>query len=280
MTQQFLRKCTLSLSGSSSLSISGGGSTDLRIAFTIGASSFQTPNPANVRIFNPNPQTIASFKNTEFQTLRIDGGYENNSGFLYAGQIKQSLYAHDDDNVTSYIDIFCAEHANAYQQSHVNKTLAAGWKPQDKVQLALDAMAPHGITGLGLVNVDLSQPARPRGRAIVGMARDILREVALSAGATWWTSRGQVHIVDHTKAIDSGAPVVLNSQTGLVGWVQQTTGGIVARCLINPAIWIGTQVKIDEASINGAERDNTLERFPINLYHSHRRRRSLRLRQA
>ena len=204
------------------------------------------------------PQTIAAFKNKEYQTATFECGYADNCAIIYAGEIKQSLYLRAEDNVTSYMRIFCAEHANAYQQSHVNKALAAGWKPQDKVNLALDAMKAHGITGLGLVNVDLSQPARPRGRAIVGMARDILREVALSAGATWSMTRGKVDIIDPNKPLASDGPVVLNSDTGLIGWPQATENGIVARCLINPAIKINTQVKIDESQINGAERSQSI----------------------
>ena len=257
MTRQFLRACTLSLSGSSSLKIPGGGPKDLRIEASIGATTLQAPNPARFRITNPNPQTIAAFKNKEFATLDFEGGYVDNAGPLYSGDIKQSLYAHAEDNVTSYIDVFCAGGGNAYQQSRVGKTLAAGWTPMDKAQIALDAMKPFGVTGLGLVNVDLSQPQYPRGRPFVGMARDLLRQVALSAGATWSIQDGKIDMLDHRKPVDSGGPVVLNSATGLVGWPQQTEDGIIARCLINPAIKVHTQVKIDQAQINGAERDNT-----------------------
>lgn len=256
MARQFLRKCLVSLSGSSSATIQGGRSTDLKMTFAIGASTIQSPNPGRVSIYNPNPQTIVSFKNKEFKTLTLEAGYEENCALIYSADVKQSLYQHEEDNVTARIDIFCAEGGNAYQQSHVNTPLAAGWKPQDKINLALQAMQPHGVTGLGLVNIDLSQPVRPRGRAIIGMARDILREVAMSAGAVWSIQRGQVHIVDHSKPLQSDGPIVLNSQTGLIGWPQQTEDGIVARCFINPAIKVHTQVKIDESQINGAERDN------------------------
>ena len=57
VSQNFLRKCTLSLSGSSTVSIPGGGPTDLQIQASIGASTIQTPNPASFTITNPNPQT-------------------------------------------------------------------------------------------------------------------------------------------------------------------------------------------------------------------------------
>ena len=259
MTRQFLRACTLSLSGSSSLSIPGGGPTDLRVEAAIGATTFQTPNPAKFRITNPSPQTISSFKNKEFQTVTFEAGYQDNVGLIYSGDVKQSLYAHAEDNVTAYIDVFCAEGGNAYQQARVGKTLAAGWTPRDKVNLALDAMKPLGITGLGLVNVDLDNPKYPRGRPFIGMARDLLRQVALSAGATWSMQGGQVHILDHAKPVQSDGPVVLNSSSGLIGWPQQTENGIVARCLLNPAIKLHTQVQIDQASINPAERNNTFD---------------------
>ena len=71
MTRQFLRQCSVSLTGSTSLSIPGGGSKDLRIEFAIGASTLQAPNAAKVRISNQTPQTIASFKNKEYQDLTI-----------------------------------------------------------------------------------------------------------------------------------------------------------------------------------------------------------------
>ena len=257
MTRQFLRACTLSLSGSSSLSIPGGGPKDLRIEAAIGATALQTPNPGRFRITNPNPQTIAGFKNQEFKTVSFEAGYQDNVGLIYSGEIKQSLYAHAEDNVTAYIDIFTAEGGNAYQQARVGSTLAAGWTPRDKVNLALDAMKPFGITGLGLVNVDLDSIKYPRGRPFIGMARDLLRQVALSAGATWSIHGGKVDMLDHSKPVQSDGPVVLNSSTGLIGWPQQTENGIVVRCLINPAIKIHTQIQIDQASINPAERDNT-----------------------
>lgn len=258
MARQFLRKCLVSLSGSSSMTVPGGGPTDLKIDFSIGQSTLQTPDSARVRISNPNSQTIAACKNQEFKLLEIQAGYEDNCATIYKGDIRQSLFAHEEDNVTSYIDIIAATAGNAYQQSHVNQSLAAGWKPQDKVNLALKAMASHGITGLGLVNVDLSQPARPRGRAFVGMARDILREAALSANAVWWMDgKGKVNIVDHTKPLNSGGAVVLNSESGLIGWPQATESGVIARILINPSMVVGTTVKIDQASVNPAERDNS-----------------------
>lgn len=49
-----------------------------------------------------------------------------------------------------------------------------------------------------------------------------------------------------------GGATVPNSQTGLIGMPSQTLGsGIFARCLINPAIGIHSQVQINQADIQG-----------------------------
>ncbi len=257
MSRQFLRQVEVSLSGSSSATIRGGGPTDLRIEALIGASTLQAPNPGRVRIYNPNPQTITQFQQAEKQggTVLLSAGYVSNYGPIYSGDLKQTLYARESP-VDAYIDLFCGENQKAYDGSRVTKTLAKGWTPADKVNVALDAMKPYGITGLGLVNVDLSTPAYPRGRPFVGMARDLLRQASLAAGATWSMHNGKIDIINPDNPIPSSGPIMLNSQTGLVSFPQQTASGIIARCLINPAITVHSQVKIDEISITRAERDN------------------------
>lgn len=259
MSRQWLRQVEVSLSGSSSATIRGGGDRDLRIEALIGVSTLQAPNPGRIRIYNPNPQTIAQFQQAEKQggTVLLSAGYVDNFGPIYRGDLKQTLYARETP-VDAYIDLFCGENQNAYDGSRVSKTLAKGWTPQDKVQVALDAMKPYGITGLGKVNVDLSTPAYPRGRPFVGMARDLLRQASLAAGATWSMQNGKIDIINPDKAIPSTSAIVLNSQTGLVSFPQQSASGIIARCLINPAITVHSQVKIDESSITRAEKDNGL----------------------
>ena len=92
------------------------------------------------------------------------------------------------------------------------------------------------------------------------MARDLLRQVALSAGATWWIGvDGRVNILDHSKPVSSDSqPVVVNSRTGMIGSAHQSDQGVVVRILINAAVTIGTAIKIDESSIVLAERDNNI----------------------
>ena len=255
MAANFLRTCTLSLIGGSSRVIKGGGLTDLDIVFDIKATTLQAPNAASFRVFNPSQDTIAAFKNKEFKTVQFSAGYEDHSGIIYYGDIMQSR-AGRDNIVDGYLDIFCADAGNGYQQARVSKTLAAGYTPRDRLQVALDALAPFGIT-LRTVNVDLSQPKYPRGAAIAGMARDVIRSVALSAGAVWSIQDGKhLDIIDHTKPTPGPTKWVLNSGSGMVGMPEQTENGILVRSLLNPAWGVNDLVQVDQEAINTAERDN------------------------
>lgn len=85
------------------------------------------------------------------------------------------------------------------------------------------------------------------------MAKDTLRSVAISAGATWSIQNGAVHIVDERKPVPGNTAFVLNSQTGMISRPEQTEDGIVVRSLINPALSIHSKVQIDQSSIQRAD---------------------------
>ncbi|WP_210253153.1 hypothetical protein, partial [Beijerinckia sp. L45] len=176
MSQNWLRSCSLSVNGTT---ISGGGQTDLRITFSIEMTTIQSPNPARFRIYNAGPSTIAALKAAEGTKVTFSGGYQGNTGVLYVGDLKQFIGSGHETPVDSYVDLLCAGGDQAYNQARVTKTLSSGWTPQDKLQAAVTAMGAHGIT-MGLTNVDLTQPKFPRGIPLIGMARQLIREVAMS----------------------------------------------------------------------------------------------------
>ncbi len=256
MSRNWLRSCSLSLTGAQkSRTNMGGGPADLRITFAIAASTIQSPNQGRFSIYNPNRDTVAQFMNKEFKNLQFSAGYQDNIGLIYKGDIKQSVY-NKESATDTVLTVYCGDGQFGYQASRANKTLAAGYSPMDKAKVALDAMAPFGIT-LGTVNVDLSQPKYPRGRPFIGMARDLLRQVTLSAGAVWSIQNGQVQIIDHKKPVP-GSALVLNSRTGMISIPTQTEDGIIVQSLLNPILKVHTHVQIAQDAINQAERDNGL----------------------
>lgn len=213
----------------------------------------QSPNMASFRIYNPSQQTIAQFQNKEFTRVTFSAGYEGNSGQIFAGEIKQTIAGHE-TAVDSYIDIFCADGDAGYTKARVTKTLAAGFTPQDKAQVAIDAFAPFGIT-LGTNTLDLSQPKYPRGRPFIGMARDLLRQVTLSAGGLWSIQNNKIVMTPKSLDTPSGT-VKLTAATGLVGWPQQTEDGIKVVSLLNPALQPLMKVQLDPSQIIAAQQNN------------------------
>ena len=255
MARQFLRRMAFTFDGGAGRTIYGGRDRELRLTANIKASTIQSPNEAALRVWNPSPALIRQAD--EFSRVTVRAGYDTGGdadlGLIYAGDVKQALYGRG-NAVDTYLDVFCAGGGNAYQRAIVSKTLMAGHTPMDHFQVALDAMAPFGITK-GLVTADLSKPVYPRGVPLVGMARSLLREIGLSAGALWSIQNDQLCVVDHKKPLP-GVPVVLNSQTGMLGIPEQTTDGVSVRCLMRPENKVHGLVQIDQSSINQAERNN------------------------
>ena len=251
MGQNYLRSCSVALDGGTT--ITGGGDTDLRIAFKVFQSTIQSPSAAEIRIYNPSLATAKQFQGKQGKKVTLTAGYQDNAGPIYIGEIKQS-FIRKEDPVTTVLILFCATADGAYNQGRVDTTVASGHTPQDRVDAAVKAMAPFGVS-LGLVNVDLSQPKYPRGIPLVGMARDVLRGVALSAGALWSIQDGdKVHIVKNGNSVP-GPAFVMNSQTGMISMPEQTEDGIIVRSLINPGLKVNSQVQINQSSIQQANPD-------------------------
>ena len=254
MARNWLRSCSLTLSGSSSKTVTGGGPTDLRIVFSIKQWHVQAPNMASFRIYNPSPDTRAQIKGNEFDKVSFSAGYEGNVGLVFSGNLKQSIFGHE-TATDSYVDLFCADGDYAYNASRVTKTLSAGWTPADKLKAAVDAMGPYGVT-MGLNTLDLSRPKFPRGIPLVGMARDIIRQVVLSQGGLWSIQLGKLVVTPKSLDAGQGGPVELTSSTGLIGWPRQTQDGILVRSLLNPALQPLQKIKLDPSQIIEAEQDN------------------------
>lgn len=244
MSRNFHRTCTLSLSGPGGKTIvRGGGSTDLAVQFAIESRTSQAPDQAQIVIYNASPATAAMVEN-EFTDITLSAGYDGNEGPIFYGSIVETQYGEKVDKfTTTVLRIYAAAFDKPYNQARVNTSLAAGCSPQDVVDTCVAAMQPFGINGSRIVGVDLSQPKFPRGVVLAGMARDYLREVALSAEATWNLDQGQVNVVG-VNASYPGKPIVLSPSTGLVSQPIKRQLGVICSCLINPAIQLSTNIDL------------------------------------
>jgi hypothetical protein len=235
-TRQYGRKLHMIVgNGDSALDFS-----EFRVTFSIRRGDYQTPNSADVRIYNV-AEATANRVTKEFTRLAIQAGYEGNFGLLFDGTIKQARTGRVDAK-DSYIDITAADGDEAYNFSTMALSLAAGVKPADAVQEFVRAMAEQGVRQ-GYVP-ELSANGGARGRVYYGLTRDELMEFAEQTDCIWSIQDGKLTLIPQTAYIPGDTPVI-SPETGLVGVPEQTQNGIQMRVLLNPGIKIGQRVKLD-----------------------------------
>lgn len=245
MSNQFGRKIGLVVyngPGQAGLDLS-----QMRIRFNVSQNDLQTPNSARIRIYNLKGQTAQQVKG-EFQRVTLQAGYDypNGTGVIFDGTIKQVIFGHE-TNVDSYTEILAADGDLAYNNAVCSASLSAGATSIDQLKVILKAMEPFGVTQGYVPDIPLT--ALSRGKVMMGLARDSARDLATSIGASWSIQNGKLTLIPLTGYLP-GEAVVLSSATGLVGFPEQTPGGINVTALLNPRIKIGTLLQIAAEDIN------------------------------
>jgi hypothetical protein len=201
-------------------------------------------------ISNLSPQRAAQFTQKEFKRISIHAGYQDGHGIIFQGNIVYAISGRESPTDT-LVTVWAADGDEGHNYGIVNTTHPPGSTPQQHFNTALAALGQYGITK-GYIGVDLSTPTYPRAVTLFGMARDVLANIAKTKNASVSYQNEQVTMVPKGGSAPGGA-IVLNSQTGLIGMPSQTIGGIFARCLVNPAIGIHSQVQINQGDIQGAQ---------------------------
>jgi hypothetical protein len=221
--------------------------SEMHIRFETSQEDEESPNNAKIRVYNLTDETIVKLQ-TEFNKVVLQAGYWGAPfGIIFSGTIKQFRVGKE-NSVTKYLDILAADGDLGYNWAVVNHTLAAGSTPMQRVQAAVNAMAPKGVTA-GQITLDSTGGILPRGKVLFGLARDSIRQQVVPTGHTWNIQDGKV-VVTPLTGYQPGEAVVLTAATGLVGIPERTQQGIKARCLINPRIRVGSMVKIDNKTLN------------------------------
>lgn len=254
---QFLRKCTLLITdrNGDALDLS-----NLKIKFTVKRSDTQTPNTAEIFIYNMEQQTMERIKK-EFSRVILQAGYEENFGVIFEGNIKQAFDGRENQTDT-FLFIIAGDGDLSYNYAVVNTTLAAGSGQAEQVNAAVKSMTETGGTTAGNIG-DLPSEKLPRGKTLFGMARDFLKQSAETSNKTWSIQNGKVQMVPVTSYLP-GEAVVLTSKTGLVEKPLQTSEGVTAKCLLNPKIKIGGRIQLDNKDVQRLKIDMSNPTSPAN----------------
>jgi len=255
-SKQYIRRCNLVVSDASG---SGLDLSNLRIVFSVKKSDAQTPNSAEIRVYNLSKETASKIKK-EFTNVVLQAGYESNYGTIFAGNIKQVRIGKEGGTDT-YTDIAAGDGDEAYNFAVVNQTLSAGADQQAQIEAVSRSLDEKDVRQGSITGVESNR--LPRGKVMYGMARDYLRQSAAATETSWSIQDGKVQFVKLTGVLPSQA-VVLNSKSGLIGTPEQTNDGITVRCLLNPQLKIAGKVQIDQEDIAQAKLPDTSSSAEVN----------------
>jgi len=248
-TLQWIRACSLVVADSSGKGLELG---DFRIIFATHKGDIETPNSAEIRIYNLAEQTVSRMRK-EFTRVVLQAGYQGNMGVIFSGSIRQARTGRESGTDT-WLELIAADGDRAYNFATVNTTLAAGSRPSDRVRALIDTMGGKDAEAGDMVGIDAAGNALPRGKVQYGMTRKYMRAEADNTDTTWSIQDGRVQMVPR-KGCLPGEAVVLTHETGLVGTPEQTDQGITCRCLINPRLRICGRIQLANQSIQRAKTD-------------------------
>lgn len=242
---QYKRACSLIVGDAAG---NGLDLSSLRVTFTVNKADVQTPANAVIRVYNPSPETARQVQQ-EFTRVALQAGYQGNIGLIFRGTVSQARYGRENPTDT-FLEIVAQDGDEAYNFATMNTTLAAGWKQDTMHGAVLQALDPYGVVEGH--TPELTGNPMPRAKVCYGMARDYMRTLAESCGASWHIADGALNVIPTEETLP-GEAVVLTSETGLIGMPQQTLNGIAVRSLLNPRIRHGGEIRIDNASVQLAQ---------------------------
>jgi hypothetical protein len=259
--QQYLRNCSVIVANKLGEGMELGA---LRVTFQVRRGDIETPNTADVTIWNLSRNTANTLRNgqaPEFTRLRLQVSYGTDPlATVFQGSIKQIRLGREDQR-NSYLTITAADSDAAYNFAPLALSLAAGHTPTARVQSVLKAMASvavygsptGGPGGQGVVQgymPKLTENRSFRGMILAGLCKHEMRQIAKDLDCKWSLQDGALTLIRYTAPIPSAPDFIITPQTGLIGVPEQTQNGMEVRILLNAAIKIGHVIKLDQSSIN------------------------------
>ncbi|MDN7464190.1 phage protein [Burkholderia gladioli] len=209
----------------------------LRIKFEIVKSLDEKPNPAKLSIYNLNRDHMNLLVSKRFNLARLSVGY-NELRLLYQGDIvKPSTKRDKADWVTEFE---CGDGSIDYAGARVWTTLQAGATDADVLAEATKSMTR---TRAGIADL-ASARTLPRGKVLMGNARDVVGNVARNSGADWSIQDGELIVLPPDKVLP-GEGFVLSQDSGMIDSPKVSDKGLEVKCLLNPAIRVGALVRIE-----------------------------------
>jgi hypothetical protein len=245
--KKYLRVASLIVSqGNEGLDLS-----EMRIKFHIDAAQTESPNNAEIHIYNLSDATTKKIRK-EFTEVRLEVGYSGSPlGVIFTGTIRQMKIGKENNKDT--VLILLASDGDLVYNAAVVNTIVPGGSTADSEIAQMNAQLPNASLGyvVSLAGINPGS-AIIRDKVMFGMYRQVARQISKQHNLSWTVNNGKVVFISNDGYIP-GTVVKINSLTGMVGIPEQTDSGIKVRALIDPNIQVGGLIEVNERDITALQ---------------------------
>jgi hypothetical protein len=229
----------------------------LDISFDVRKSlSPKTPNKAEVRIWNLNPEHRAQLQQLERVYVSLEAGYETaGRSLIFRGDLRRATSAREGSD---WITTITSDTGSTARKKRIAKSFAPGSSVADVLQTAAKAMGLRlGNTALKTVAAKIAGTQAAQffnGYALAGTLGDEVERLARSSGLEWSVQDDELQFLDRGRPLQETG-FLLSPETGLVGSAEAGNKGITeARCLLMPDVAPGRRVQVKSAHVNATFR--------------------------
>lgn len=251
MSQLFLRKVVVQVHDLKLV--------DLDVSFEIEKSlAPKTPNSAEVRIWNLNPQNRQRLQELEKVYVSIEAGYVSGTSLIFRGDLRDVVSSRDG---SEWITTITSDSGRRARKKRILKSFAPGASVGEVLKSAAEAMGVRlGNTAVKTVQAKIAGTQANKffnGYALAGAIDYELTRLARSVGLEWSVQDDELQFLDAGRPLKEMG-VKLTPQTGLVGSPEPGNKGVTeVRCLMIPDLFPGRRVQVDSEHIKGIYRIET-----------------------
>lgn len=229
----------------------------LRIIFDCEKTNESNPNSAKIDIFNLSEASRGVFEGDK-TLIQLSVGYDGllpeglfRSGIassssvetVFVGNITKVKHKLIGRDIVTSLEV--ADGGNRFRNARFNK----GYPPNVKLTFVIDEL----IAELGLAKgPKLGVPVKnySNGLAFSGLVRDHLDTLCKANNLEWSIQNETVQIIQKDTTI-LNSPILINSDTGMVGSPEKTKDGVEFSCLLDPSLTPGKKIKIEGKFLEG-----------------------------
>lgn len=211
----------------------------LTMSFDIDKTISKEPNPATFTLTNLSQSTRNLITDKKYNRILFNAGYQDDLRTLFVGYIDDVENRKEGTDITTLMT--CSDGSKDYRDARVAVTVGKGATDQEIVKQTLGAMPS---TGKGKQEYSKEQKL-PRGKTLVGNARDVMTQVAKNQDADWSIQDGELLLLPKQNALANNEGFLISEETGLIGSPQKVSDGLEVRCYLNNVMRVGQLCRVE-----------------------------------